>query len=260
MRRRRSSARFQVMRTSQTRRWRIAGIFCLCSMTRTKVSCTTSSASVGLRRTEWATRKSSVDQVSTSAAMPASVSAGRERASPPMPRPCKPSRTPFSSMENGPCGRSSGPHLRGRCSGGKTKLSSSITGGSGSGCCGGFYCDRRTREECARGNFRGILQGLKPPFLFWAAQRPEPEGSGYLEASVVEDFRGHELPGKPRLQPWHSHWAYLEAGSAEGLVKVRVEHKPFAAGEVKLMLIEPKGVVNTGDAGGEMTAKNDVWV
>jgi mannose-6-phosphate isomerase-like protein (cupin superfamily) len=39
-----------------------------------------------------------------------------------------------------------------------------------------------------------------------------------------------------------------------------VEHKPFAAGEVKLMLIEPKGVVNTGDAGGEMTAKNDVWI
>ena len=39
-----------------------------------------------------------------------------------------------------------------------------------------------------------------------------------------------------------------------------VEHKPFAAREVKLMLIEPKGVVNTGDAGGEMTAKNDVWI
>ena len=39
-----------------------------------------------------------------------------------------------------------------------------------------------------------------------------------------------------------------------------VEHKPFAAREVKLMLIEPKGVVNTGGAGGEMTAQNDVWV
>ena len=39
-----------------------------------------------------------------------------------------------------------------------------------------------------------------------------------------------------------------------------VEHKPFAAREVKLMLIEPKGVVNTGDAGGERTAKNDIWV
>ena len=39
-----------------------------------------------------------------------------------------------------------------------------------------------------------------------------------------------------------------------------VEHKPFAAREVKLMLIEPRGVVNTGDAGGQMTAPNDVWV
>ena len=39
-----------------------------------------------------------------------------------------------------------------------------------------------------------------------------------------------------------------------------VEHKPFAAKEVKLLLIEPRGVLNTGHAGGERTAKNDVWV
>jgi len=39
-----------------------------------------------------------------------------------------------------------------------------------------------------------------------------------------------------------------------------VEHKPFAAREVKLMLIELRGVVNTGEVGGEMTAKNDVWI
>ena len=38
-----------------------------------------------------------------------------------------------------------------------------------------------------------------------------------------------------------------------------VEHKPFAAKEVKLLLIEPRGVPNTGNAGGERTAKNDVW-
>ena len=36
--------------------------------------------------------------------------------------------------------------------------------------------------------------------------------------------------------------------------------KPFAAGVVKLMPIEPKAMVNTVDAGGEMTAGNDVWV
>lgn len=39
------------------------------------------------------------------------------------------------------------------------------------------------------------------------------------------------------------------------------EHKPFAAKEVKLMLIEPRGVANTGDdAASERTARNDVWV
>ena len=39
-----------------------------------------------------------------------------------------------------------------------------------------------------------------------------------------------------------------------------VEHKPFAAAEVHMMLIEPKGVVNTGDAGGDKTAPNDLWI
>jgi len=39
-----------------------------------------------------------------------------------------------------------------------------------------------------------------------------------------------------------------------------VEHKPYAEGEVKLMIIEPRGVLNTGQAGGELTAQNDVWI
>ncbi len=39
-----------------------------------------------------------------------------------------------------------------------------------------------------------------------------------------------------------------------------VEHKPFAAAECKVMLIEPRGVVNTGAAGGALTAENGVWV
>jgi mannose-6-phosphate isomerase-like protein (cupin superfamily) len=39
-----------------------------------------------------------------------------------------------------------------------------------------------------------------------------------------------------------------------------VEHKPVAHSECKIMIVEPKGVVNTGDSGGELTAKNDVWV
>jgi mannose-6-phosphate isomerase-like protein (cupin superfamily) len=39
-----------------------------------------------------------------------------------------------------------------------------------------------------------------------------------------------------------------------------VEHKPFAEQEVKMLLIEPRGVANTGDAGGDRTAANDVWI
>lgn len=38
-----------------------------------------------------------------------------------------------------------------------------------------------------------------------------------------------------------------------------VEHKPFAENECKIMLVEPAGTVNTGDAGGEKTSE-DEWI
>ena len=39
-----------------------------------------------------------------------------------------------------------------------------------------------------------------------------------------------------------------------------VEHKPYAEEECKIMIIEPRGVVNTGDIEGDLTASNDVWI
>lgn len=39
-----------------------------------------------------------------------------------------------------------------------------------------------------------------------------------------------------------------------------VEHKPYAAKESKVLIIEPKGVVNTGEAGGDLTAELDNWI
>jgi len=51
----------------------------------------------------------------------------------------------------------------------------------------------------------------------------------------------------------------LQAGEMF-VVPKGVEHKPFAANEVKLLLIEPRGVPNTGGAGGARTAPNDLWV
>jgi Mannose-6-phosphate isomerase len=39
-----------------------------------------------------------------------------------------------------------------------------------------------------------------------------------------------------------------------------VEHKPYAEKECQVMLVEPRGVTNTGDQDGELTAQNDVWI
>ena len=39
-----------------------------------------------------------------------------------------------------------------------------------------------------------------------------------------------------------------------------VEHITRATRECHALVIEPSGVVNTGDAGGALTAQNDVWV
>ena len=38
------------------------------------------------------------------------------------------------------------------------------------------------------------------------------------------------------------------------------EHRTFAEKECKAMLVEPAGTINTGDAGDEMTADNNVWI
>lgn len=79
---------------------------------------------------------------------------------------------------------------------------------------------------------------------------------------------------------WHSHeetdetFIVLDGAMAidfrDGRVDLRsgemfvvprgVDHKPRADAECKIMVIEPAGTVNTGDAGGALTAENDVWI
>ena len=59
-------------------------------------------------------------------------------------------------------------------------------------------------------------------------------------------------------------------GFRDGAVTVRagemfvvpkgVEHITPARAECHALLVEPRGVVNTGDAGGALTAPNDVWI
>ncbi|MGH1479728.1 MAG: cupin domain-containing protein [Geminicoccales bacterium] len=53
----------------------------------------------------------------------------------------------------------------------------------------------------------------------------------------------------------------VHLGAGEMLVIPKgVEHKPYAENEAKVMLIEPRGVLNTGDADSERTAEDDVWI
>tara|TARA_B100001142_G_C14306015_1_gene644782 strand:+ start:528 stop:893 length:366 start_codon:yes stop_codon:yes gene_type:complete len=44
------------------------------------------------------------------------------------------------------------------------------------------------------------------------------------------------------------------------VVPMGVEHRPRAASECKILVIEPKGVVNTGEVKSELTSENDLWI
>ncbi|MDQ0862391.1 mannose-6-phosphate isomerase-like protein (cupin superfamily) [Bacillus sp. V2I10] len=39
-----------------------------------------------------------------------------------------------------------------------------------------------------------------------------------------------------------------------------VEHKPYADKECHIMLVEPKGVVNTGETNSKLTAENNICI
>jgi mannose-6-phosphate isomerase-like protein (cupin superfamily) len=57
------------------------------------------------------------------------------------------------------------------------------------------------------------------------------------------------------------HDGAARVGAGEMFVAPKgVEHRTRASRECHALLIEPRGVVNTGDAGGELTAANDVWI
>jgi len=51
----------------------------------------------------------------------------------------------------------------------------------------------------------------------------------------------------------------LEAGEMF-VVPKGVDHKPMAERECRIMLVEPRGTVNTGETSGDLTAQNDVWI
>lgn len=79
----------------------------------------------------------------------------------------------------------------------------------------------------------------------WHSHEETDEAFLVIEGELVIDFRD----GRVVLGPGEMF-----------VVPKGKEHKPFAASECKLMLIEPAGTVNTGKTGGALTAVNDVWI
>ena len=79
----------------------------------------------------------------------------------------------------------------------------------------------------------------------WHAHADTDEVFIVLDGALVLEFRDRVVP--------------LSAGEMY-VVPKGVEHRPVAARECAIMLVEPRGVVNTGDAGGAYTAPQDVWI
>jgi mannose-6-phosphate isomerase-like protein (cupin superfamily) len=88
------------------------------------------------------------------------------------------------------------------------------------------------------------LARLEGEFV-WHAHEETDEAFVVLEGTLKIELRDGEVE--------------ISAGEMF-VVPKGVEHKPSAQEECKVLVIEPRGVVNTGTAGGERTAKNDVWI
>ncbi|MFY2765061.1 cupin domain-containing protein [Arenimonas sp. MALMAid1274] len=79
----------------------------------------------------------------------------------------------------------------------------------------------------------------------WHAHADTDEVFIVVEGEMTLEFRDKTVP--------------LAAGEMY-VVPRGTEHRPVATRECSVMLVEPRGVVNTGDAGGAYTAPDNVWV
>jgi mannose-6-phosphate isomerase-like protein (cupin superfamily) len=109
----------------------------------------------------------------------------------------------------------------------------------------------------------GKLQGLWQPRVV-----AEMNDYQFKLVRIEGDFIWHDHPetdetfivleGRLRID-FRDGAVHVEPGEMF-VVPKGVEHKPFAEKEVRMMLIEPRGTLNTGHEGGERTAENDLWI
>ena len=93
-------------------------------------------------------------------------------------------------------------------------------------------------------NYQFKIAKIKGEFI-WHDHKHTDETFLVIEGSMTLQFRGSEVN--------------LSAGEMFVIPK-GVEHKPCAENECKILVIEPKGVINTGDVRDELTINDDLWI
>jgi len=135
-------------------------------------------------------------------------------------------------------------HLRGRQSNFKESVLNEPQGHQFSAEVFSFY-RAMAAKGCRRDERLSIQSRTNRRRFIWHDHQDTDETFIVLEGKLRIDFREGSVN--------------LSAGEMF-VVPKGIEHKPFADGEVKLLLIEPRGVTNTGHETSDRTAQNDVWI
>lgn len=88
------------------------------------------------------------------------------------------------------------------------------------------------------------LVKVKGEFI-WHDHKDTDEVFIVLKGDIIIQFRDGEV----------------KLGEGEMFVVSKgIEHRPISENESELLIIEPKGVANTGEADSELTAPNNAWI
>ena len=88
------------------------------------------------------------------------------------------------------------------------------------------------------------LAKIKGEFV-WHDHKDTDETFIVIEGEMILKFRNEDVP--------------LSEGEMF-VVPKGVEHKPCAKYECKILVIEPRGVINTGEEKNELTINEDMWI
>ncbi|NEZ56395.1 cupin domain-containing protein [Leptolyngbyaceae cyanobacterium CCMR0081] len=107
------------------------------------------------------------------------------------------------------------------------------------------FSDRWSPKVIAEMNdYQFKLVKLKGDFV-WHAHKDTDEVFIVVDGQMIIEFRD----------------GAVELSTGEMFVVPKgIEHKPHAEKECYMLLIEPRGVVNTRDTVGEKTAQNGIWI